>query len=203
MGCICSKGAAPIIKKKRRGKQKEPKKSSSKRLIASSKKEDVVVEVDNGANDATTRLISTENAEKSTGSTPPSQEDGEKSSQVLEKPMETHMSRRDTVADGMAGGQPKISRVFSVQNGVDGAQIVAGWPPWLTAVAGEAIKGWVPRRADSFEKLDKVYDQLPLSFLNLKPFSYALESFLPYILLPFVCCKFHAFLQIVISCIHG
>ncbi|KAJ6422226.1 hypothetical protein OIU84_027221 [Salix udensis] len=30
------------------------------------------------------------------------------------------------------------------------------WPKWLEAAAGEAVKGWLPRRADSFEKLDKV-----------------------------------------------
>lgn len=35
-------------------------------------------------------------------------------------------------------------------------QVAAGWPAWLTAVAGEAIKGWLPRRADSFEKIDKI-----------------------------------------------
>lgn len=35
-------------------------------------------------------------------------------------------------------------------------QIAAGWPPWLSAVAGEAIDGWLPLKADSFEKLDKV-----------------------------------------------
>ncbi|MED6143124.1 hypothetical protein PIB30_003834 [Stylosanthes scabra] len=46
--------------------------------------------------------------------------------------------------------------VFSVANGERGAQVIAGWPSWLTAVAGEAISGWVPRRADSFEKLDKI-----------------------------------------------
>jgi hypothetical protein len=43
-----------------------------------------------------------------------------------------------------------------MSNGERGAQVVAGWPSWLTSVAGEAINGWVPRRADSFEKLDKV-----------------------------------------------
>lgn len=37
-----------------------------------------------------------------------------------------------------------------------GEQVAAGWPSWLSAVAGEAINGWIPRRADSFEKLDKV-----------------------------------------------
>ncbi|CAN7053084.1 unnamed protein product [Brassica rapa subsp. trilocularis] len=30
------------------------------------------------------------------------------------------------------------------------------WPSWLASVAGEAIKGWVPRYADSYEKLDKI-----------------------------------------------
>lgn len=39
---------------------------------------------------------------------------------------------------------------------VHGEQVAAGWPAWLSAVAGEAIKGWIPRRADTFEKLDKI-----------------------------------------------
>lgn len=30
-----------------------------------------------------------------------------------------------------------------------------GWPSWLVAVAGDAIKDWIPRRANTFEKLDK------------------------------------------------
>ena len=44
----------------------------------------------------------------------------------------------------------------SIPKASEGEQIAAGWPCWLVAVAGEAIRGWVPRRADSFEKLDKV-----------------------------------------------
>lgn len=43
-----------------------------------------------------------------------------------------------------------------VPKATEGEQVAAGWPPWLSAVAGEAIRGWVPRRADSFEKLDKI-----------------------------------------------
>jgi hypothetical protein len=31
-----------------------------------------------------------------------------------------------------------------------------GWPTWLSAAAGHALSGWAPRRADSFEKLEKV-----------------------------------------------
>ncbi|XP_042021353.1 protein IMPAIRED IN BABA-INDUCED STERILITY 1-like [Salvia splendens] len=34
--------------------------------------------------------------------------------------------------------------------------IAAGWPSWLTAVAAEAIDGWVPLRADAYERLDKI-----------------------------------------------
>ncbi|XVF54746.1 hypothetical protein PTKIN_Ptkin05aG0206200 [Pterospermum kingtungense] len=31
-----------------------------------------------------------------------------------------------------------------------------GWPSWLMAVAGEAIHDWTPRRANTFEKIDKI-----------------------------------------------
>lgn len=35
-------------------------------------------------------------------------------------------------------------------------EIQQGWPSWLMAVAGDAIRDWTPRRANTFEKLDKV-----------------------------------------------
>ncbi|XP_006366910.1 probable serine/threonine-protein kinase At1g54610 [Solanum tuberosum] len=31
-----------------------------------------------------------------------------------------------------------------------------GWPSWLVAVAGDAIKDWTPRRADTFQKIEKI-----------------------------------------------
>ncbi|EPS73453.1 hypothetical protein M569_01299, partial [Genlisea aurea] len=46
--------------------------------------------------------------------------------------------------------------VVMVPRAIEGEQVAAGWPSWLASVAGEAIAGWVPRRADSFEKLDKI-----------------------------------------------
>lgn len=64
--------------------------------------------------------------------------------------------RRATVDLGVNGGQKPISRIISMPRGTHGEQVVAGWPSWLSSVAGEAIQGWVPRRADSFEKLDKI-----------------------------------------------
>ncbi|XP_020252984.1 probable serine/threonine-protein kinase At1g09600 isoform X4 [Asparagus officinalis] len=48
------------------------------------------------------------------------------------------------------------SRNGEVANGVSTEYVIAGWPSWLTSVAAEAIKGWLPRRAESFEKLDKI-----------------------------------------------
>ncbi|KAG9459791.1 hypothetical protein H6P81_004299 [Aristolochia fimbriata] len=47
-------------------------------------------------------------------------------------------------------------RLSNPPKNVHGEQVAAGWPSWLSAVAGEAIKGWTPRRADTFEKLDKI-----------------------------------------------
>ncbi|KAK6143781.1 hypothetical protein DH2020_024129 [Rehmannia glutinosa] len=148
MGCICSKGA--------KDENKVKKEKGSKKLVASSRKDDVMVEVDNGGNDATARLISTENGEKSAASTPAVWEDGDKKPMVFEKAVVPQMQIRETMDPGQQGGQPQMCRVLSVRNGVDGAQVVAGWPSWLTSVAGEAIKGWIPRKADSFEKLDKI-----------------------------------------------
>ena len=51
---------------------------------------------------------------------------------------------------GGGGGLRNIPRQ------TEGEQVAAGWPPWLSAVAGESVKGWIPRKADSFEKIDKV-----------------------------------------------
>lgn len=47
-------------------------------------------------------------------------------------------------------------RLSNPPKSVQGEQVAAGWPSWLSAVAGEAINGWTPRRADTFEKIDKV-----------------------------------------------
>ncbi|GAB2266249.1 hypothetical protein Dimus_001270 [Dionaea muscipula] len=47
-------------------------------------------------------------------------------------------------------------RLSNPPNHVHGEQLAAGWPSWLSAVAGEAINGWTPRRADTFQKLDKI-----------------------------------------------
>ncbi|KAK7397265.1 hypothetical protein VNO78_18432 [Psophocarpus tetragonolobus] len=52
-----------------------------------------------------------------------------------------------------AKGNPRLS---NPANHLRGEQVAAGWPPWLTAVCGEALGGWIPRKADTFEKIDKI-----------------------------------------------
>ncbi|KAF8091093.1 hypothetical protein N665_0453s0001 [Sinapis alba] len=67
---------------------------------------------------------------------------------------ESLSSRREKKIENVAASNFPMG--ITIAKGVEGEYVAAGWPPWLASVAGEAIKGWVPRRADSFEKLDKV-----------------------------------------------
>ncbi|KAK1567683.1 hypothetical protein Q3G72_015184 [Acer saccharum] len=155
MGCICSKAtrAHQYVEENNNVKEKESTTKISKKL-PSFKKDNVavLVEADGGGTDATARLIHNQPVDGSAGLGTGSSDEGEKK----EKPI---LQRRGTMDVGITGahvGQPRMTRITSVSNGERGAQVVAGWPSWLTAVAGEAINGWVPRKADSFEKLDKI-----------------------------------------------
>lgn len=38
--------------------------------------------------------------------------------------------------------------------------VAAGWPSWLSSVAGEVVEGWLPLRSDTFERLEKVINLL-------------------------------------------
>lgn len=51
-----------------------------------------------------------------------------------------------------------------------GEQVAAGWPSWLSEACGEALSGWIPRRANSFEKIDKVAYSPLICFFNQKFF---------------------------------
>lgn len=56
-------------------------------------------------------------------------------------------------------------RLSNPPNHVRGEQVAAGWPSWLSDVAGPALNGWIPRRADTFQKLDKV-GHFPVGFAD-------------------------------------
>ncbi|KAI6672645.1 hypothetical protein NL676_000551 [Syzygium grande] len=66
--------------------------------------------------------------------------------------------RRAVTAATPQGAAPRPNpRRSNPPKHVHGEQVAAGWPSWLSEVVGEAINGWTPRRADTFEKLDKEY----------------------------------------------
>ncbi|CAH2044562.1 unnamed protein product [Thlaspi arvense] len=62
-----------------------------------------------------------------------------------EKPKEE--SKRSNKADPRRSNPPKH---------LIGEQVAAGWPSWLSEICGEALNGWLPRKADSFEKIEKI-----------------------------------------------
>ncbi|CAK8539282.1 unnamed protein product [Lathyrus sativus] len=64
--------------------------------------------------------------------------------------------RCKTMSSDIGERKPIMSRILSVQNFSGEQYVDSGWPLWLSSVASEAIKGWVPRRADTFEKLDQI-----------------------------------------------
>ncbi|XP_040931064.1 probable serine/threonine-protein kinase At1g54610 isoform X4 [Gossypium hirsutum] len=47
-------------------------------------------------------------------------------------------------------------RLSNLPKHLRGEQVAAGWPSWLSDACGEALNGWIPRRADTYEKIDKV-----------------------------------------------
>ncbi|KAJ9559836.1 hypothetical protein OSB04_004996 [Centaurea solstitialis] len=53
-------------------------------------------------------------------------------------------------------GSKRMQKIKSIVGGTQAAQRAAGWPSWLTSVASEAVQGWVPRSADSYEMLNKI-----------------------------------------------
>ncbi|XP_065877886.1 protein IMPAIRED IN BABA-INDUCED STERILITY 1 [Euphorbia lathyris] len=57
---------------------------------------------------------------------------------------------------GSSNGESLSFRLRNLHKYIEGEQVAAGWPAWLSAVAGEAIQGWVPLKSDAFEKLEKI-----------------------------------------------
>lgn len=43
-----------------------------------------------------------------------------------------------------------------IPKGSEAELVAAGWPLWIVEDAGEALKGWVPRKEKSFHNLEKV-----------------------------------------------
>lgn len=142
MGCLCSKGTDvnDYVAEYEEEREKEQSKCSVQ-LIAPCNREDIITSQCN----LKTHANSLESKISSSSDVP---ED-----KIIQRPENGHR-RHSTVDSGVM--QQTMSRITSMPHGVRAEQAAAGWPSWLTSVAGEAVKGWTPRSADSYEKLNKV-----------------------------------------------
>ncbi|CAH8357883.1 unnamed protein product [Eruca vesicaria subsp. sativa] len=161
MGCSCSKGAREndTIDENisnnyvKTSKNKRKPTSSSIAIVGSDERSGFIYS--NKDNDTTLAVLIPSDP---TNSTPLSSVEAEKKVNIERKSSRSLFQRRPTIDTKKLGApqQPMMTRITSVSNGERGAQVVAGWPSWLASVAGEAINGWIPRKADSFEKLEKI-----------------------------------------------
>lgn len=166
MGGACVKGISSeerVENKRNKGRNK-----FSRRLVSSSRREEVVVldsDVVDGNDVSTARLIPKPQGYGGGGTTSSVSEerrnkkrdtenvDVEVLPPLLKKASEYHQR---SVAESGAGEVGSKLKIVQIPNGFEAESVNAGWPSWLASVAGEAIKGWIPRKADSFEKLNKV-----------------------------------------------
>ena len=163
MGCICSKGAQDenINENDNEKDFNNINNKASVQLVAPTptQKEDFLV--GRGGNNGSIRLAS----KASLGSVLVSVDEGDqKKSLIAERPGNGHQIL-PTVDTG-AGVFPQMVSISSSPRGAEGELVAAGWPSWLASVAGEAAKGWLPRRMESFEKLDKVISPLQRFLLH-------------------------------------
>ncbi|KAG2312369.1 hypothetical protein Bca52824_023926 [Brassica carinata] len=158
MGCICSKGTA---EEELNVQHEKPQQTSSVQLIAptTSNKDDFSQKSGSsgrGRNNAEGLLAHKPSGRASGLIVPIDDSDGK--TVIVERPTRSH--RRCSTADvgtgGGGGGGFQMPVNTSVPHSPEAELIAAGWPSWLTSVAGDAIKGWVPRHAESFEKLEKI-----------------------------------------------
>lgn len=153
MGCMSSKSAA-VEDSRENQKQRLTRKGSLEKLVPranSSRREEVVRSEDKyDGGDVKVLLI---NRKTSSGSNRFCYDD-EVEKRIFEK-FEVIDKNKEEKCEVITAAvhHPNPGRVI---NSVEGEQVAAGWPSWLVTVAGEAIKGWIPRRANTFEKLDKV-----------------------------------------------
>ncbi|KAG6505326.1 hypothetical protein ZIOFF_037681 [Zingiber officinale] len=133
MGCVQAKEAStppsPASLSRRRSRRREKERPAATAPLASGRKSQTSlprVETSIDAPDAVARQEEKEQVERPAG----------------ERQSRRRRSRPD----------PRLS---NPSGHLHGEQVAAGWPPWLAHAAGESLQGWTPRRADSFEKIDK------------------------------------------------
>ncbi|KAL6498419.1 hypothetical protein OROHE_026687 [Orobanche hederae] len=151
MGCLCSKAsdANDYVAEFEKEKEKETCKSSI-HVIAPLKKDEFTT----GGSSHTNNHIKNEGSLYSRPKT--TAESNASAVVIIERPKSGHRRHSTMDLGAFNGMQQTMTRIVSMPHGAKGEQVAAGWPSWLASVAGEAIQGWSPRSADSYEKLNKI-----------------------------------------------
>ncbi|XP_016501566.1 putative serine/threonine-protein kinase At1g54610 isoform X1 [Nicotiana tabacum] len=153
MSCICSKGSSTDDYVVEHEKEKEIQvDKSSVQLVAPSVREEIK-EIVNPKIEKPMNSKLNVTSETNVVSVPAVEVDGNEKTRSAKRPKEGRLKRQLTMDIGL---QRSKSWVVSMPHSAEGELSAAGWPLWLSSVAQEAIQGWVPRSAESFEKLNKI-----------------------------------------------
>ncbi|KAL1193349.1 Cyclin-dependent kinase C-2 C [Cardamine amara subsp. amara] len=69
----------------------------------------------------------------------------------------SHHSRRSRKLRRLGGSDLRIGVSLGLSHrSLEAEQAAAGWPSWLCSAAAEAVQGWVPLKAEAFQKLEKI-----------------------------------------------
>lgn len=152
MGCICSKNSSDKDNVDEYEKEKEKEKESNKSSVQLVAPAVSTAQLDGGSMDGSTPRMAKSSSQVTRGFVKVPSDD---KSNHFDATRSQHQ-RCNTMSGGVGERKPLMSRILSVQHFAGEQHVDSGWPLWLSSVAAEAIKGWMPRRADSFEKLDQV-----------------------------------------------
>ncbi|XP_064934496.1 probable serine/threonine-protein kinase At1g09600 isoform X2 [Musa acuminata AAA Group] len=158
MGCASSKGISGDD-----GPKFRRPKASRRRMFSSSRREEVG-EVNADARvgrdrSSTAWLIS--NSQRSGATSPPplvgdSKNEGAGHQSRITVGARPNVLQPGSVVVNMEALEEQNLVISRISDGFNFEHVAAGWPSWLTAVAGDAVKGWLPRRADSFDNFNKI-----------------------------------------------
>ncbi|XP_073159140.1 probable serine/threonine-protein kinase At1g09600 [Henckelia pumila] len=157
MGCLCSRGSDvnDYVAENEKANEKEVKKISVQ-MIAPLQGEEIIVGVGNLKNEGSLHSRSKTSLESNGSCIPPLNVEDDGKTRIIERPKNGHQRRSTSEFGGVNGVQQRMSRIAITPHGTRGEHAAAGWPSWLASVAGEAIHGWVPRSAESYEKINKI-----------------------------------------------